>query len=56
MHEHKNQVHVPVMVGVGAAFDMLSDRKKQAPPWMREHGRVFFSLIAGSRGACGGDT
>lgn len=48
MHEHKNQVHVPVMVGVGAAFDMLSDRKKQAPPWMREQERVFFSLIAGA--------
>src|SRR5438309_1847091 len=38
MHAHKEKLHVPVLVGVGAAFDMLSGRKKQAPRWMREHG------------------
>ena len=38
MHEHKNRLNVPVLVGVGAAFDLLSGRKKQAPRWMREHG------------------
>ena len=38
MHEHKSILSVPVLVGVGAAFDMLSGRKKQAPRWMREHG------------------
>ena len=38
MHKHKHQLNVPVMVGVGAAFDMLSGRKRQAPRWMREHG------------------
>jgi N-acetylglucosaminyldiphosphoundecaprenol N-acetyl-beta-D-mannosaminyltransferase len=38
MHEHKARLRVPVLVGVGAAFDMLSGRRKQAPPWMREHG------------------
>lgn len=38
MHEHKAQLNVPVLVGVGAAFDMLSSRKKQAPQWVREHG------------------
>jgi N-acetylglucosaminyldiphosphoundecaprenol N-acetyl-beta-D-mannosaminyltransferase len=38
MHEHRNKLSVPVMVSVGAAFDMLSGRKKQAPRWMREHG------------------
>src|SRR5262249_37179629 len=32
------RLRVPVMVGVGAAFDFLSARKKQAPGWMREHG------------------
>ena len=46
MHEHKNRLNVPVVVSVGAAFDWLSGRKKQAPRWMREHGlewlfRVF---------------
>jgi len=38
MHAHKDKLHVPVQVGVGAAFDMLSGRRKQAPRWMREHG------------------
>jgi len=38
MHDHKAQLRVPVLVGVGAAFDMLSGRREQAPPWMRECG------------------
>ena len=38
MHEHRNKLNVPVIVGVGAAFDMLSGRRRQAPKWMREHG------------------
>jgi len=42
MHEHKLRLRVPVLVGVGAAFDMLSGRQKQAPRWMREHGLEWF--------------
>ncbi len=42
MHAHKDKLRVPVLVGVGAAFDMLSGRKKQAPRWMREHGLEWF--------------
>lgn len=38
MHEHKNKLGVPVVVGVGAAFDMISGRRRQAPRWMRERG------------------
>jgi exopolysaccharide biosynthesis WecB/TagA/CpsF family protein len=38
MYEHRNQLQVPVLVGVGAAFDILSGRRSQAPRWMREHG------------------
>ena len=38
MHEHRSRLHVPVVVGVGAAFDMLSGRRRQAPRWMRERG------------------
>ena len=38
MHEHRNKLSVPVVVGVGAAFDMISGRRRQAPRWMREHG------------------
>jgi len=42
MHAHKDKLRVPVMVGVGAAFDMLSGIRKQAPRWMREHGLEWF--------------
>jgi N-acetylglucosaminyldiphosphoundecaprenol N-acetyl-beta-D-mannosaminyltransferase len=38
MREHRELLRVPVIVGVGAAFDFLSRRKKQAPRWMQEHG------------------
>lgn len=38
MREHRNKLNVPVVVGVGAAFDMISGRRRQAPRWMREHG------------------
>jgi N-acetylglucosaminyldiphosphoundecaprenol N-acetyl-beta-D-mannosaminyltransferase len=37
MYEHRGVVGVPVMVGVGAAFDLISGRVPQAPQWMREH-------------------
>jgi len=46
MHEHKDRLRVPVLVGVGAAFDLLSGRRKQAPRWMRERGfEWFFRLL-----------
>ncbi len=38
MHEHRERLNVPVLVGVGAAFDINSGRTRQAPRWMREHG------------------
>jgi N-acetylglucosaminyldiphosphoundecaprenol N-acetyl-beta-D-mannosaminyltransferase len=38
MYRHRNLLNVPVMVGVGAAFDMHTGRVKQAPVWMRENG------------------
>lgn len=38
MHAHRNRLNVPVLVGVGAAFDINSGTKKQAPRWMRENG------------------
>lgn len=38
MHAHREQLNVPVLIGVGAAFDINSGVKKQAPMWMREHG------------------
>ncbi len=38
MYEHRDLLNVPVMVGVGAAFDFHTGRMKQAPVWMRENG------------------
>jgi N-acetylglucosaminyldiphosphoundecaprenol N-acetyl-beta-D-mannosaminyltransferase len=38
MHRHRDKLRVPVMIGVGAAFDFLSLRKSQAPVWIRERG------------------
>ncbi|HXA56986.1 MAG TPA: WecB/TagA/CpsF family glycosyltransferase [Candidatus Acidoferrum sp.] len=38
MHVHRDKLRVPVMVGVGAAFDFIAGAKKQAPRWMRECG------------------
>lgn len=35
MHLHRDKLKVPVMVGVGAAFDFIAGTKPQAPAWMR---------------------
>jgi N-acetylglucosaminyldiphosphoundecaprenol N-acetyl-beta-D-mannosaminyltransferase len=46
MDAHHNLLSVPVLIGVGAAFDIHSGLKKQAPIWMREHGlEWFFRLV-----------
>jgi N-acetylglucosaminyldiphosphoundecaprenol N-acetyl-beta-D-mannosaminyltransferase len=42
MYEHCENLNVPVMLGVGAAFDMNSGRVKRAPAWMRENGLEWF--------------
>lgn len=50
MYEHRDRLWVPVMVGVGAAFDVLSGRKREAPLWMREHGlQWLFRLLSEPR-------
>jgi N-acetylglucosaminyldiphosphoundecaprenol N-acetyl-beta-D-mannosaminyltransferase len=38
MLEFRERLTVPVLVGVGAAFDFLAGRSPQAPIWMRESG------------------
>lgn len=41
-----DKLNVPVLIGVGAAFDFLSGRKAQAPLWMQRNGlEWFFRLI-----------
>jgi N-acetylglucosaminyldiphosphoundecaprenol N-acetyl-beta-D-mannosaminyltransferase len=50
MAEHREVLNVPVIVGVGAAFDFLVGRVAQAPPWMREHGLEWlFRLLCEPR-------
>jgi N-acetylglucosaminyldiphosphoundecaprenol N-acetyl-beta-D-mannosaminyltransferase len=47
MYEHRNSLKVPVMAGVGAAFDLNSGTLVQAPKWMRENGLEWlFRLLA----------
>ncbi|WP_420645358.1 WecB/TagA/CpsF family glycosyltransferase [Candidatus Leptofilum sp.] len=38
MAEHIEQLQVPVLIGVGAAFDFHAGLKKQAPKWMQRSG------------------
>lgn len=38
MYEHRSRLGVPVLAGVGAAFDFIAGTAKQAPEWMRENG------------------
>lgn len=46
MHEYAGSLPVAVLVSVGAAFDILSGRRRQAPVWMRERGlECFFRLL-----------
>lgn len=50
MHEYRGLLRVPVVVGVGAAFDFLTERKKAAPMWMQEHGfEWLFRLMSEPR-------
>jgi N-acetylglucosaminyldiphosphoundecaprenol N-acetyl-beta-D-mannosaminyltransferase len=46
MYEHRPRLAVPVMVGVGAAFDFLTGTVRQAPAWMQENGLEWsFRLV-----------
>jgi N-acetylglucosaminyldiphosphoundecaprenol N-acetyl-beta-D-mannosaminyltransferase len=46
MFEHRERLRVPVLVGVGAAFDFHTGRAAQAPQWMRENGLEWlFRLV-----------
>lgn len=44
--EHVGRLNAPVIIAVGAAFDFVSGRKRQAPRWMRQSGLEWlFRLI-----------
>ena len=46
MAEHVGRVSASVMIGVGAAFDFLSGRKKQAPRWIQSMGLEWLFRLA----------
>lgn len=46
MADHVGRLSAPVLIGVGAAFDFHSGRKRQAPRWIQRHGlEWFFRLL-----------
>ena len=46
MADHLDQLNSPVLIGVGAAFDFHSGRKKQAPQWMQRNGLEWLFRLA----------
>jgi N-acetylglucosaminyldiphosphoundecaprenol N-acetyl-beta-D-mannosaminyltransferase len=38
MIRNRDKIEAPVLIGVGAAFDFISGKVHQAPPWMRKNG------------------
>jgi N-acetylglucosaminyldiphosphoundecaprenol N-acetyl-beta-D-mannosaminyltransferase len=42
MYAHRERLGVPVLLGVGAAFDFHSGTVVQAPSWMQENGLEWF--------------
>lgn len=53
MHDNRNKLAVPVMLGVGAAFDINSGRTRQAPSWMRENGLEWLFRLLTEPGRLG---
>ena len=50
MHEHRDRLEVPVIIGVGAAFDFIAGIKKQAPRWMQRCGLEWFFRLCSEPG------
>lgn len=46
IYEHRDQLRVPVIAGIGQAFDIYGGRARQAPAWMRENGLEWFFRLA----------
>lgn len=50
MSRHLGKINVPVMLGVGAAFDFHSGNRPWAPQWFRKHGLEWlFRMFSGGR-------
>ena len=46
MHEHRARLRVPILLGVGAAFDLNSGSLRRAPEWMRENGMEWLFRLS----------
>lgn len=46
MYEHRQKLKIPLMVGVGAAFDLNSGNVRRAPVWMRDNGLEWLFRLA----------
>jgi N-acetylglucosaminyldiphosphoundecaprenol N-acetyl-beta-D-mannosaminyltransferase len=46
MARHVGKIFTPVLIGVGAAFDFLSGRKRQAPRWIQRAGMEWLFRLA----------
>ncbi len=46
MYEHRDKLNVPIVIGVGAAFDFIAGTKKQAPKWMQRSGLEWLFRLA----------
>lgn len=46
MFGHRPQLRIPVLIGVGAAFDFHTGRVPRAPVWMRDHGFEWLFRLA----------
>ncbi|WP_291967899.1 WecB/TagA/CpsF family glycosyltransferase [Caloramator sp.] len=42
IYNHKDQIKVPVSIGIGASFDFIAGTKKRAPKWMQSVGLEWF--------------
>lgn len=50
MHRNRDKLKVPVIAGVGAAFEFFAKTKLQAPLWIRDHGfEWLFRLVTEPR-------
>jgi N-acetylglucosaminyldiphosphoundecaprenol N-acetyl-beta-D-mannosaminyltransferase len=46
MYQHRATLQVPVVLGVGAAFDINCGSLRQAPSWMRENGMEWLFRLS----------
>ncbi len=53
MSMHREKLSVPVMVGIGAAFDFIAGVKKQAPRWMGRCGLEWLFRLMSEPGRLG---